>query len=92
MRIFESVLENEMHKILWDFEIQTDYSIQVRKRDFVLIYKKKNLLYCGFYCNSRSQKENERKLKLGQIPKPCQRAKKVVEHESKDDTNHSRGH
>ena len=25
----ESVLENETHKILWDFEIQTDYPIQV---------------------------------------------------------------
>ena len=26
----ESVLENEMHKLLWDFEIQTDYQISTR--------------------------------------------------------------
>ena len=26
----ESVLENETHKILWNFEIQTDYLISAR--------------------------------------------------------------
>ena len=29
----ESFLENEMHEISWDFEIQTDHLIQVRKPD-----------------------------------------------------------
>ena len=32
----ESVLENEMHKILWSFEIQTDHQIQAKKPDFWL--------------------------------------------------------
>ena len=27
MHKLETVLENETHKILWDFEIQTDYQI-----------------------------------------------------------------
>ena len=27
----ESILENETHKILWDFEIQMDYLIQSRR-------------------------------------------------------------
>ena len=37
----ESVLENETHKILWDFEIQTDHLITARRPDLVLINKKK---------------------------------------------------
>ena len=32
----ESALENEMHKILWDFEIQTDHLISVRRPDLVI--------------------------------------------------------
>ena len=33
----DSFLENEMHKILWDFEIQTDYQITVSRPNLVLI-------------------------------------------------------
>ena len=29
----ESILENEMHKTFWDFEIQTDHWIQARRPD-----------------------------------------------------------
>ena len=36
----ESNLENEMHKLLWDFEIQMDYLISVKRPDQV--NKKKN--------------------------------------------------
>ena len=32
----ESVLENETHKILWDFEIQTDYQISARQPDQII--------------------------------------------------------
>ena len=38
----ESVLGNEMHKMLSDFEIQTDRQIPARKPDLVLVDKKKN--------------------------------------------------
>ena len=37
----ESILENEMHKITWDFEIQTDYLISARRPEIVLINMKK---------------------------------------------------
>ena len=37
----ESVLENETHKILWDFEIQTNHQIPARRLDLVLITKEK---------------------------------------------------
>ena len=35
----ESVLENETHKILWDFDIQTDHLNLPRRQDLVLIKK-----------------------------------------------------
>ena len=44
----ESVLQNEMHKNLWDFGTQTEHSISVKKTKLVLInMRKKNLSYYG---------------------------------------------
>ena len=43
MRKLEFILENETHKILWDFKIQIDYQIPARIADLVLINKKKEL-------------------------------------------------
>ena len=37
----ESVIENDSHKLLWDFEIQTDHLIQVRRPDLIIINTKK---------------------------------------------------
>ena len=37
----ESVLENEMHKIHWNFEIQMDHLIPTRRPYLELIKKKK---------------------------------------------------
>ena len=37
----EFVQENETHKLLWDFEIQTDHQISARRPDLVIINKKK---------------------------------------------------
>ena len=37
----ESVLENEMHKILWDFEIQTVNLISTKRPDQVIVQKVK---------------------------------------------------
>ena len=35
----ESVLENETHKLLWDFELQTNHLISVRRPDLVIVKK-----------------------------------------------------
>ena len=44
----EPVLENEKHKLHWDFEIQTDHLISARRPDLIIIsQKKKNLRNCG---------------------------------------------
>ena len=38
-----SVLENDMHKLQWDFDKQTDHLISARRPDQVIINKKENL-------------------------------------------------
>ena len=35
------VLENDIHKFLWDFDIQTDLLISARRPDLIIINKKK---------------------------------------------------
>ena len=35
------VLENDIHKLLWDFDIQTDLLISARRPDLIIINKKK---------------------------------------------------
>ena len=35
------VLENDTHKLLWDFNIQTDHLILARRPDLIIINKKK---------------------------------------------------
>ena len=40
---FFFVLENVSHKLLWDFNIQTDHLILVRRPDLIIINKKKRI-------------------------------------------------
>ena len=35
------VPENNAHKLLWDFDIQTDHLISARRPDLIIIHKKK---------------------------------------------------
>ena len=35
------VLENDTHKLLWDFDIQTDHQISTRRPDLIIINNKK---------------------------------------------------
>ena len=39
----EPVLENDTHKLQWDFDIQTDHLISVRRPDLIIINKKKRI-------------------------------------------------
>ena len=55
------VLENDTHKFLWDFDIQTDHLISARRLDLILIYKKKeNLQNCQLCCPGRPQNKTKR--------------------------------
>ena len=52
------VLENDTHKILWDFDIQTDHLIPARPYNNQ--QKKKNLQNCRLCCPGRPQNKTER--------------------------------
>ena len=46
-----AVLENDTHKLLWDFDIQTNHLISPRQPDLIIINKKKeNLQNCELCC------------------------------------------
>ena len=60
------ILENDTHKLVWDFEIQTDHLILVRRPDLIIINKKKeNLQNCGLCCPDWPQNKTEGKWKEG---------------------------
>ena len=84
----ESILENEMHKILWDFEIRTNPLIVVRKPVLVSINGKKgeNIPYSVFCRPSGPHRENQRKWKGRHILRPCQSTKTAMEHEGVNNT------
>ena len=52
----ESVLENETHNILSDFEIQTDHLILTRRPVRVIINKKKELAFYWVLAFQRAKK------------------------------------
>ena len=39
-----SVIENDIHKLLWDFDIHTDHPISVRRPDLIIINQKKKTI------------------------------------------------
>ena len=43
MRNAGSVLENDTHKLLWDFDIQMDHLILARRPDLIIINKEKRI-------------------------------------------------
>ena len=56
------VLENDTHKLLWDFNIQTDYLIPARRPDLIIIDKKKeNPQNCRLCCPGGPQNKPEGK-------------------------------
>ena len=56
------VLENDMHKLLWDFNIQTDQLIPARRPDLIIINKKKESLQnCRLCCPSGLQNKSKGK-------------------------------
>ena len=79
----ETVQENEMHKFLCDFKIQTDHQIPARRPDLEIINKKKkkkkkerkkkNLLNSGFCRSSGAESENERKRNNWTLPENLER-------------------
>ena len=64
------VLENDTHKLLWDFNIPTDHLIPARRPDFIIINKKKkqqNLQNVDFADHRINLKECEKKDKYPEL-------------------------
>ena len=60
----ESVSESEMHRIRWDFEMQTDHIILARRLDRMWYYEEKNNLQSReFFCSAGQLNGNKRKQK-----------------------------
>ena len=59
-------LENNTHKLLWDFNIQTDHQIPARRPDLIIINKRKeNLQNCRLCCPGEPQNKSEGMWKEG---------------------------
>ena len=82
----EGILENEMHKILWDFEIQRANQIQSRRLILVLIIKKKRT--CHLVSKDHKVKEKGDK-KLEKYLDLASELKKAMELEGDGNTNRS---
>ena len=83
----EAVVENEKCKILWDVSIQTDYIIEARRPDMIVVDKVKK--YCEIIdfaipYDSKRTRENRK------VPRSAERVKENVEYESKHHTNCNR--
>ena len=66
-----SVLENDTHKLLWDFNIQIDHLISARRPDLIIIKQKK-------------KKKRERICKIVNFAVPADHRIKLKECEKKD--------
>ena len=79
------VLENDTHKLLWDFDIHSDHLISARRPDLIIINKKKRICKIAVRADHRIKlKECKNKDKYLDLAREL---KKAVEHESDDCTN-----
>ena len=64
------VLENNTHKLLWDFDIHTDYLISARRPDLII--------------NKKKKKKKKRTCKIVDFAVPADHRIKLKECEKKD--------
>ena len=72
------VLENATHKLLWDFNIQTDHLIPARRPDLIIINKKKKKK------KRKKRKRKKRSCKIVDFAVPADHRIKLKECEKKD--------
>ena len=82
------VLENNTHKLLWDFEIHTDHLILTRRPDLIIINKKKTICKIVDFAVPADHriklKEGEKKNKYLDLAREL---KKTMEHAGDNYTN-----
>ena len=76
------------HKLVWNFNIQTDHLIPAKKtRPNNNQQKEENLQNCRLCCPGGPQNKSEGMCKEEYVPRACKRIEKAVEHESNDCAN-----
>ena len=86
----EPVLENDTHKLLWDFDIQTDHRISARRPDLIIINKKEKKKICKIF---NFDVPADHRIKLKECEKRdkyldlARELKKTMEHEGDNYTN-----
>ena len=85
----ESVPENETHKVVWDFDIQTDHQISARRPYLVIVNKKQKTYWIVEFT---ALVDHRGKLKVGKkrdkyMDLAKELKKKIIEYESDGDTN-----
>ena len=81
------VLENDTHKLQWNFDVQTDHKISARRPDLKIINKKRHRKIVDFAVPADHRiklKETEKKNKYLDIDWEW---KKIMEHEGDNYTN-----
>ena len=68
----ESVLENEIHKVLWNLEIPTSHLILIRFCDDQQEHRK---LSSSGFCHHRGQQRKNTRKRDRQMLEPCERTK-----------------
>ena len=82
----ESVLENDIQKLLWDFEIQTDHLVSARRPDLVIINKTITYQIVDFNipADHRVKLKSEKKDKYLNL---AREQKETIEHKGNGDTS-----
>ena len=84
----ESVLQNEIKKIFWDFEIQMDHLILARRPDLVLINKKRRICpIVDFAVLTNLTVKIKESEKIDKYLHFARELKKAVKHAGDGDTN-----
>ena len=72
------VLENDSHKLLWDFNIQTDHLIPARRPDLIIINKRKRICKIADFAvpahhriNLKESEKKDKYLDLARELKKC---------------------
>ena len=74
----ESIIENGIHEIFWDWETNGSYNLSLKANPCVNQQELKIISCRNFCCSARPQREHERKRKNRQILGSRQRTKKKL--------------
>ena len=72
------VQENDTHKLLWDYNIQTDHLIPARRPDLIIINKKKRICKIVDFAVPRESEKKDKYLDLARELKKLENMKVTI--------------